>query len=496
MKTLLVMTIGQSDVQIVVDGIRHELATKDCGPLQDEIVKRGYTLVNVPAGNKGVRKEALPEGALTLCTPKLDAVLASFDGTIPAQALLFDTRRVLSDDPRHAGAILERRLRERGVTDVTRHALLTEKERLEDYANPEDAVVRRAVVSGVTEAIAQAVANAKPDRVILATTGGLSAANEVVAELTRLHATGREVVALEVPDSTKGGDPAAIDRAVAEKFHPAAGYRARWHALSLVVKGNLLGAWGAVSHLENAPGQEWTQVIKWLANFASSLPLPPSCDLAVLSHRRMAVRAALRVELALRAGDIPRAVHGTVAFFETALWDHLSERTSRHPTKRQYSFNLPPPPDLVREQDETKRAALSKNKRKENDNRPFIPDEMLNETQWYWIDDKEVPATKLAERYVKLDGLTKLAKVVDREIRNLRNDASHNEPTPALMNGARAHMQAASLWSTTDTFLSQPLVQAVLKELGEATPESLLVDLLTEVRRRLLSPVSIAGSTK
>jgi hypothetical protein len=62
-------------------------------------------------------------------------------------------------------------------------------------------------------------------------------------------------------------------------------------------------------------------VIKWLAHFAASLPLPTACDLAVLSHERMAVRAALRVELALRAGDIPRAVHGTVAFLEAALWD-------------------------------------------------------------------------------------------------------------------------------------------------------------------------------
>jgi len=75
----------------------------------------------------------------------------------------------------------------------------------------------------------------------------------------------------------------------------------------------------------------------------------------------MAVRAALRVELALRAGDIPRAVHGTVAFFEAALW------------------------------------------------------------------------------------------------------------------------------SNTDTFLSQPLVQAVLKELDEASPENLLNSLLAEVRRRLVA---------
>src|SRR5205807_9301817 len=41
---------------------------------------------------------------------------------------------------------------------------------------------------------------------------------------------------------------------------------------------------------------------------------------------RQAVRAALRVEFALMADDVPDAVHGTVAFFEAALWDHLNER--------------------------------------------------------------------------------------------------------------------------------------------------------------------------
>jgi len=61
------------------------------------------------------------------------------------------------------------------------------------------------------------------------------------------------------------------------------------------------------------------------------------------------------------------------------------------------------------------------------------------------------------------------------------------------MNVARSRMQTAALWSNTDTFLSQPLVQAVLKELGEASPENLLANLLTEVRRRLV--LGEAGGT-
>jgi|GEM_PF-425286 len=149
------------------------------------------------------------------------------------------------------------------------------------------------------------------------------------AEIVRLHAMrGPTVTALEVPDRER---VEGEDRAVEEKFHPSAGFRARWHALSLIEKGNLLGAWGAISHLENELGQNWTQVVKWLANFAASLPIPEACDLPVLNHPRMAVRAALRVELALRAGDIPRAVHGTVAFFEAALPATVPARLGKGP---------------------------------------------------------------------------------------------------------------------------------------------------------------------
>ncbi|MBN2055217.1 hypothetical protein JW905_09865 [bacterium] len=49
--------------------------------------------------------------------------------------------------------------------------------------------------------------------------------------------------------------------------------------------------------------RRWTQTVEWLARFATSLPMPSECDVPALKHPLMAVRAALRVELALRAGD-------------------------------------------------------------------------------------------------------------------------------------------------------------------------------------------------
>jgi hypothetical protein len=485
--TLLVMTVGQTDVQLVVNEQRHKLDGSTCGTLHDAVKERSWSVVDAPTGRSRDLIKVLPVGELRLCTPKLDAVLAHFDQSLPTSVLIFETRRQNARDPRFAGEAMECRLRGRGVAIVERVAFLTGDEQLEDPSYEVDAVVRRAVVTTLSNAIGAATANMKPDdRVFVATTGGLAAANELINELVRLHCVGGpNVTALEVPDGDRTGQD---DRAVEEKFHPAAGYRARWHALSLIAKGNLLGAWGAVSHLENAPGQEWTQVIKWLAHFASSLPMPPECDLAVLSHSRMAVRSALRVELALRAGDIPRAVHGTVAFFEAALWDKLGERIERSPEPQKRRFfkitNGPAPTG-----DKLLRQGTSD---AEDRTRPFELKETIDGVAWYWVYDGDGgPGARIAKYFLQSEALPKFDLALGSSIRELRNDIAHNEPTPELMNDARTRMHTAALWSSTDTFLSQALVQAVLRELGEASPENLLASLLVEVRRRLV--VGAAG---
>ncbi len=482
MTTLLVMTVGQTDVQLVLNEQRHKLDGNTCGTLHDAIKKRSWSVVEAPKGRSRDLIKDLPEGYLHLCTPKLDAVLTHLAPSLPTSVLLLETRRQDARDPRLAGEVMERRLRDRGVENVTRVAFLTGDEQLEDPSNEVDAVVRRSVVATLSDAIRRATASLKPeDLVFVATTGGLAAANELINELVRLHCVGGpRVTALEVPDGDRANQG---DRAVEEKFHPAAGYRARWHALSLVEKGNLLGAWGAVSHLEGAPGQEWTQVIKWLAHFASSLPLPAGCDLAVLSHQCMAVRAALRVELALRAGDIPRAVHGTVSFFEAALWDRLLEHFERDPQDARWlklkAGAMAPTGKLLREGVD------------DDKNRPFESKSRPDGQAWFWF--HESGAGRFARDYVKSDPLKSLLDAVEK-VKELRNDVAHNEPTPALMDDARGRMKDAALWSSTNGFISQPLVQAVLQELGEQHPEVLCTELVAGVRSRLLEASRVARS--
>jgi len=479
MKTLLVMTVGQTDVQLVVDDQRHELSRKYCGELHDALEHRGFVIVDAPKKKQTDNHlEKFPEGELSVCTPKLDAVLRFFSDILPIHALVFDTRRKTQSDPRLAGQVVERRLKERGVqadccTFLNGNEWLEDR-LLEDRSNEIDTVVRRDIVKRLNSAISQKLDETNFDHIVIAATGGLPAVNDVVEELVRLHAVGRaQVTSLEVPDGTFA---AQADGAVEEKFHPAAGFRARWHALSLIEKGNLLGAWGAVSHLENEPGQNWTRVVKWLAHFASSLPIPKGCDLPVLSHQRMAVRAALRVELALRAEDIARAVQGTVAFFEAALWDKLLEHFERDAQDARWlklRIGATAPADkLLREGVD------------DDKNRPFESKSRADGQSWFWF--HESGAGRFARDYVKSQPLKALHDAVAK-VKQLRNDVAHNEPTPELMNEARTRMQTVQLWSHNDTFLSQPLVQDVLKDLGEQCPDQLCINLVSTVRERLLA---------
>ncbi len=487
-KTLLIMTVGGTDVQLVVEGRRHKLDGNRCGTLHDAIKTQGWSLVDAPKERPRDFITTLPAGRVELCTPKLDAILSRFDGELPSSALIFETNRQDAREPRLAGEVLEERLRSRGVTNVARVAFLTGEEPLEDPKDKLDAIVRRSVVATLSRATAQQLAGLqRGDRVFVATTGGLAAANEVIIELVRLHAVGGpEVTALEVPDGNRGQQE---ERAIEESFHPASGYRARGHALSLIEKGNLLGAWGAVSHLENEPGQEWTQITQWLAKWASSLPLPSACDIALLKYDgkgRRAVRSALQVELALRAGNIPAAVHGTVAFFESALVDHLDQRRTAvmsGSTLRGYRFDPIPDAALVGANGDDRSC-------------PFNPINWGGERLYKTREYEHWNARTLAQSYLVQTRLSELESAIrDHSLRHLRNDVAHNVPTEAEMDKATQKMRTAKLWSghNPPQFLCQDLVKNVLAELGIAVagvtnPAKLCEKLIGDVEQRILVP--------
>lgn len=483
MSALLVITTGQTDVQLVEGNARQELAKRNCASLHDEIERRrdNWRLVDSPRTKAAGAVESLPKGVFDLCVPKLDAVLqdAREKQIKLTCALILETRRdahAVPGDPRYAGAVLAARLREYGITDIRQVPFLTGEERLEG-CEPRDSIIRHDVVDRIEGAVEKAIEDLSPAQILVATTGGFPVVANLVEEIVRLYAAPAPdgmVEPLEVPDSAEAR---AISRQRVPE--PALSYQARRLALDLIKKGSLLGAWGAVQHLHgDAVEQRWTKVVEWLGQFAASLPMPEACDIGVLKHEHMSIRAALRVELALRAGDIPRAVHGTVAFFESALWDHLRPRLTRHgdPKRRLYKVAPAPADCLIRKGDGSA----------EDRRRPFEVADESDGVRWYRIFDDDVCGVRLAKRYLQQEALHKLGQAVSN-IRELRNDVAHNEPTSELMDEARHKMVAASLWSQNCEFLATPLVQCVLRDLGEKDPDHLCTDLVSNVRRLLLS---------
>jgi hypothetical protein len=485
MSALLVITTGQTDVQLVEGDVRQELSKKKCASLHDEIESRKgeWRLVDSPPSKAHAPVNSFPQGTFDLCTPKLDAVLQyTKDKQITlTSALILETRRdaqAALSDPRYAGAVLATRLRECGIADVRQVPFLIDQERLEG-CEPRDSIIRHEVVDRIGGAVGKAIEEFRPAQILVATTGGFPVVANLVEEIVRLYgAPNKTVELLEVPDGAEGH---AVSRQRVSE--PAASYQARRHALDLIEKGNLLGAWGAVQHIHgDETERQWTKVIEWLGQFAASLLIPEACDIDVVKHEHMSIRAALRVELALRARDIPRAVHGTVAFFESVLWDHLKQKLTRHHDSRKrrlYKVDPAPADHLIRRGDGSA----------EDRKRPFEVAEETDGVRWYRIFDDDVCAIRLAKHYLRQKSLQKLGQAVSK-IRELRNDVAHNEPTSELMNEAHTKMVDASLWSQSREFLATPLVQCILRDLGEQHPDRLCTDLVSTVRSRLLSPLT------
>lgn len=472
MTTVLVFSTGQTDVQLLKDGKRHEFAKPQCSALHRELQSREgqWRVVDAPPSKGPKPEEKLPsEGEVLLCTPKLDAVLRYFEGSRPDRLLVLETTRSEEkDDPWFTGAVLERRAKSHGVPEVLRRSYLgPNEEKLEDRDKPEDAIVRRVVVERIEEAIRNALNGA--DRVVVAASGGMPEVKSLVREFCRLHvAPNTQVEFVEVDHGAQRGEP---DRAVVrERFDPIEAVRARRHALALIENGNFIGAWAVAEpiHQQRPDQRSWTRIAKWLYCFASSLPIPEDCDIRILKHGRMAVRAALRVELALRAGDLPRAVQSTVAFLESAIRDHLAE----------YDFSK-----------DGFSGELKKGLTRADELHGELKERYQNIGGRYAIRDFQKSGAAAWVAHLGIDGLNRLNANMG-DVRDLRNDVAHNEPTPELMRDARRRMIQAKLWSEYEpsTFLSQQLVQDVLRELDVGSPETLCESLLSEVRRRLLRP--------
>ena len=499
-RALLLFTAGHSDLQLLDGDHRYELDKDHASALHEALARRSdWTL----ADSKPKRHDAtaaprktLPDAAFQLCTPKLDEILRYLDtqNLALAHALLLHTDRPAQrKEPTQAGPILQRRLHERGHTSTTLVSYLSAAgETLEDTGTAGDEVLRRQVVARLDRALAEALAHpAGPfDVVVIAAIGGFPQVQQIIEELARLRAGPATCHSLDVADAKRDLPERAVVRSA--KTDPAALAAATRHALALVERGDFIAAWGAVAHLEQTG--RITPAFRWLYEWAASIPHlaghepPPSFPLPRPDQRALAT--ALRVELALRRGDIARAIHGTYAFYEAAIWDFIYRdhvRSTHALPDGRLVFQLAPEPVLPDLEDgfEPASSVPERGSGRQTGEPGFFA--IKNFGKGCKVIRKHYLAPHAAEPAATV-ALKALGEAVT-QIELLRNLVAHSEPSRERLASAQEQMRQKKLWSRKQrpSVLTQPLFLDVLAALGISSLEQALASLLADVRARALA---------
>lgn len=505
MSGLLIYTPGDTDVQLVENGQRWELR-KVARELANPKRRISLTSSNLDKA-KGTPIATLPDGDLEICTPKADAVLAYVAHHAPdlRQVLLLHTDR--PNDPVHATRFVQERFEQANLS-IHSASFLSEGS-LEGPINgaSEDAVLRRPIVQRLEREVRQALERTSGP-IFVAAIGGFPRIRELVTELVRLHAGARAICELDVADRSKvrPTDPrdlasqpsstAHLDVALERhRLDPTELVAARRHALTLVERGNFVAAWGAVAHLEHEPScQRWVQVIKTLFLWACSLPMDAGHGLPLPSLEQRAASAALRTEAALRCEDWPRAILGTYATFEAAVWDQLYQHhidgTVYHEGKLLFRLRHALPASWVDPDDQKPKHAPIK-----------LQQTAADGTSYYSIECYSDKASKILKEHLEraipntCAALLALAHPI-RQTSNARNLVAHGEPNREKLEAAKLAFTRQHLWTPSSAaspktgtlrFMSSPLVSSALTELGITNPESLFDRLVAAVRESLLA---------
>lgn len=507
MSGLLIYTTGDTDVQLVENGQRWELK-RDIA--QEFSRQHGWSAVSsdIPKADPKEKKGIQKEGPFHVCTPKLDAILHYLRGqhiAIERAVLLYTNRPTQPNgrqDPYHVIPVLEHRLSQEHIEPYSVPYLSAGDLEGAPEGPAQDSALQRSVAQCIERAIAQHLSQTSDD-VVVAVLGGHPVIREVVDELVPLHARGRQVLHLRLPDLSRTTPTTASSEAASSGYlekparytpsSPSATISARRHALTLVERGSFVAAWGAVAHLEQEPScQRWVQVIKTLFLWACSLPMDAGHGLPLPSLEQRAASAALRTEAALRCEDWPRAILGTYATFEAAVWDQLYQHhidgTVYHEGKLLFHLRHALPASWVDPDDQKPKHAPIK-----------LQQTAADGTSYYSIECYSDKASKILKEHLEratpntCAALLALAQPI-RQTSNARNIVAHGEPNREKLADAKLAFTRHHLWTPsrvasapTLRFMSSPLVAAALTELGITKPESLFDNLIAAVRERLLA---------
>lgn len=493
MSGLLIYTTGDTDVQLVENGQRWELKR---GIAREFSRQHGWSVVSsdLPKADPKEKKGIPKEGPFHVCTPKLDAILhylRAHNIAIERALLLYTDRPTQPngrEDPYHVIPVLEHRISLEHIKPYSVTYLSAGDLEGAPEGPAQDSVLQRSVAQCIERAIAQHLSQTSDD-VVIAVLGGHPIIREVVDELVPLHARGRQVLHLRLPDLSRTTPTTPSSEAASFSYlekparytpsSPSATISARRHALTLVEKGNFVAAWGSVAHLEQEPScQRWVSALRWLYQWATSQPIDEACNVPIISEITGAAAVALRVEQALVNGELHRAIANTSAFFEELAWTHLRSGYLADSGQR---TNNGAPLYIVTPEPERSKGFPQQGQPRRVCNFGDGHQDILK----YLIDKSEL-ARRHTPGIFATQALELLAPMTE-DVQSARNNTAHSEPDRDQLRAATATFRDLGLWTADNHFLSAPLISAALREIGTPDPESLFDRLVAAIRARLLA---------
>jgi len=505
--TVLILSVGESDIQAVVANKRVPLASDGLRKLHEQLLAGPYQVVAPPKQKEG-RLDVWPEPKI-ICTQKLDGVLAYLAGGHDIVAVLaFATHRDDHEakEPIASAPVLVKRaagmlrLVDRGRWDPAKEPWPGERSAcFVSYAvgnepligeTPADRPLVRVARARIDVALAALAAALSPDaRAFVAPIGGPASAKAVLEPAARFRFGRDRAITLDFDERAERAEE------VPEGTHPVIAYTARETARELVLRGDFTGAWGAVAHLAAIDEHRaWTAVVRAVHDWQTAMPvdsaaLPPRASAlrALLASGRRTLHVALRVEAALRAGRIPEAVLGTAALGEAALADSLDDISRSHAADQLSVIWPGTPPE-----------ALTEVKGKSP---PCLTRDETDPTRWQYRTD--VACLGKIVKALSKAGVAAYHSAVQREVEvgarklsasRLRNKAAHGRPDPELLKDARTVMNTAGLWSSSsvgERFLGQPLVVGLLHDVDVLDAAGDYERVIADVRAAIEAPLAI-----
>lgn len=522
MTTLLLVPAGETDLQVLMknNGVEQRVTPADLRAFHESLLEdRDWTIDEGAAGLEefGERHDIRPSveeclvdsnGRIRLVPAKLKVILDRI-GQVDA-AVVFGTWRdrevAIRPEPVAVGPVLagwiearnrgdivlarELALQRREPWDPARSDwpggaqwvnLLQGRERLEGD-DPVERPLSQKLVARLHVSLLRLQEDLKPDRVIIARTGGFPAVKELIVLVASLIFGSERVEVLEVPQHS---NKVVTYRANTSKS-PQEAYRLREAALARIRAGDLEGAAAfAARAREDEWERPWAEAVIAAADWLAGRSVVPTSAPRYLTRLNVPFRcfwAAARAEAALRSGRIQEAIVSSVTFFDAALLDAIQQLDwVKSVSELEHTVEIRPehsPPDSLTSGPEPTLTLCPR--------RPRV----------YWFKQQgphlgrwlDVMAQPIKEALAAMDQALRTGNPAIKEYRNV---AVHGRLVGNDLRQAEREFKAARVWPNGQPprFLYNcgPAL-GVLRALGKPEAAAIIEDMLTGLEKEILLP--------